>query len=401
MKRRVVITGMGVLTPAGNDLATFQDNLRAGRSGLGPITSFDTERFPVKSAYEVKNFDPHRNGTQLLDPFIQYAIAATTEAVKSSGFDTTRADPYRIGIAVSSSKGGIHTIGRFKERFLKHPSAILGARIYSNAVPNFAAQWIARRWKIKGPAKCYIAACATGAVAVAEGARMVRDGDVDSCIAGSTDASIEPLMLAGYHNMKVLAPERLLAFDRRRRGFMVGDGAGIVFMETLESAKARGAKIHGEFLGAGFGHGGSNPINFNPDEDGLVRTIRNLLGHTGLAASGIGYINLHGTGTRSGDIYETEQLKKVFGRQAYHIPMSSTKGITGHMLGAAGSVEAVVALSAMEHGFIPPTVDLEEPDPRCDLDYTALRFRTAKVPTAVSISMGFGGQIAAIAFGKV
>jgi 3-oxoacyl-(acyl-carrier-protein) synthase len=401
MKRRVVVTGLGVVSPIGTNVPVFSKALEAGVSGEGPITSFDTSSFPVKRAYEVKNFDPKSYGAHALDPFIQYAVAATEEAVRSSGFDVSRADPYRVGISVSSSKGGVRTIDRFRDRFEKNRSALLGARIYTNAVPNFAAQWIARRWKINGPAKCYVAACATGTVAVIEGARMVETGVVDYCIAGASDASLTPLMLAGYRNMGALSSAGLLPFDKRRAGFVIGEGAGIVFLETLESAESRKAKIYGEILGYGYGNDPFDPVKYNREGDALAQVLKKVTERCRLFSRGIGYVNLHGTGTPAGDLYETEQIKRVFGKQAGRIPMSSIKSMTGHLLGASGAVEMIAALAAMERGFIPPTIGLESPDPECDLDYTPIKSRAVKFETALSLSMGFGGHIAVIGLGKV
>lgn len=400
MNRRVVVTGMGVVSAVGNDLTAFQRGLREGLSGEGPILSFDASGFPVKRAYEVRNFDPPDKTTHRMDPFIRYAVAATAEALTQAAFDPSKADPYRVGISVSSSKGGVRTLHRFSGRFEKNPSPLLGARLYTNSLPNFAAQWIARRWRIQGPAKCYVAACATGTVAVMEGARMVGEGVVDYCIAGASDASLVPLMLAGYRKMKVLASDGMRPFDLRRSGFLVGEGAGIVFLETLESATARGARIFGEILGSAYGSYSSDAIHFRSDGDhALEHTLRLALRSAGLRAEEVDYINLHGTGTQTGDLYETQEIKRAFGRDAYRIPMSSIKAMTGHMLGASGAVEIIASLVAMEDGFIPPTLGLEKEDPACDLDYTPRKSKAAVVHRALSISMGFGGHVAVIALG--
>lgn len=400
MKRRIVITGMGIVSPIGNTIEDFSENLRQGVCGEGEICSFDASRFPVKRAFEVKNFNPHPYGTHLLDPFIQYAVAACDQAFKDAAFQPEAVDPYRVGISVSSSKGGVHTIDRFKERFFKNPSAILGARIYANSVPNFAAQWIARKWKLKGAAKCYVAACATGTVSVAEGAQMICDGVVDYCVAGASDASITPLMMAGYHNMKALSPDGVRPFDKHRKGFMVGEGAGIVFLETYESAKARKARIYGEIFGWAYGSDSTHALAFDPSEDALVRTLKLLWERTNVSAEDLHYINLHGTATEQGDIYETQQLKKALGKTAERISTSSTKSMTGHMLGASGTVEIIASLLAMNKGFIPPTLGLTKPDPACDLDYTPNYSKEAKVDLALSVSMGFGGHVAVILLGK-
>lgn len=398
MNRRVVITGIGVVSPIGNSVEDFTESLRQGSSGVGPITSFPTDNFPIKQAFEVKDFNARKHGTHLMDPFIQYAVDATAQALADADFHTEAYDPYTIGIAVSSSKGGVRTIDRFKNRFEKAPSAILGARIYTNTVPNFAAQWIARRWKLQGPAKCYVAACATGTVAAIEGARMVRSGIVDYCIAGASDASIVPLMLAGYRNMKALAPECMRPFDKNRNGFMVGEGAGILFFETLESAQKRGAKIYGELLESHYGTSCEHPLHFK--DDALSESIAQVMQKTGWSASDIDYINLHGTATQTGDDYEARQIEKVFGEETAKISASSTKSMTGHMLGASGAVELVATLLAMKHGFVPPTIGLETLEEQFKLNVTPRIAKLKTVGNALSLSMGFGGHVAVAALRK-
>jgi len=396
------VTGMGVVSPIGIGVEAFAQSLAGGLSGEGPITSFDAAPHPFKRAHEVKNFDDRRYGTHQLDPFIQYAVWAAAEAIENAGFNPSEVDPYRIALSVSSSKGGVHTIDRFKERFCSRPSAILGARVYANLVPNFAAQWIARRWKIQGPAKCYVAACATGTVAIEQGAHLVADGLVDYCLAGASDASIVPLMLAGYDQMGALAKGSMLPFHRERSGFLVGEGAGILFLETPESARARGVKIYGEVLGAACGSDGTHALHFNPAENALSRTVKNLLTKIDRGPRDISYVNLHGTATRTGDVYEVQQMRRAFGADAERVPMSSTKSLTGHMLGASGAVEAIACLLALDQQFLPPTAGLDKPDLECaGLDLVALKSRRAKIETALSVSMGFGGHVAAIGFGKV
>ncbi|MFA5168770.1 MAG: beta-ketoacyl-[acyl-carrier-protein] synthase family protein [Candidatus Omnitrophota bacterium] len=401
MKRRVVVTGMGALSPIGNTLAEFRENLKAGVSGKENTDYSIVESHKFPPIFPLKNFDPHPYGTHLLDPFIQYAVAAAEQAIQDARFDVAAADPYDIALSVSSSKGGVHSFGRFKERFLRNPSAILGARIYTSAVPNFADQWIARRMKIQGPAKCYVAACATGTVAIVQGFRMVSEGQAEYCLAGATDASITPLMLGGYQNMKALAKKEIRPFDKRRDGFLIGEGAGVVFLETLESAKARGARIYGEIVEAAYGQDSKQPIHFDFEEHALSYTLSLLLKRAGIGPRDIDYMNLHGTGTQHGDLYETLELKESLGEEAYKIPMSSTKGATGHMLGATGAIEIIATLLGIHEGFIPPTVGLEEKDSACDLDYTPGKMRSCMITNAVKLSMGFGGQVAAVLFRKV
>ncbi len=398
--KRVVVTGMGVISPVGNSVREFCEALQTGKSGKNLIQGFDVAQFPIKYACEIKNFNSHRLGTHLMDPFIEYAVAAADEAIQDSGIKISETDPYRIGISVSSSKGGVHTIDRFKDRFQKNRSAILGARIYANSVPNFAAQWIARRWKIQGPAKCYIAACATGTVALIEGARMVADGTIDYCIAGSSDASVVPLMLAGYRNMKVMANEEIRPFHPARNGFLAGEGSGILILESLESAQKRGAKIYGEIAGHAYGCDSSDPLRFSDREHALSYTLSQFFKRNEISPFELGYINLHGTATQEGDRYETREVKRSLGERAYQIPMSSTKSMTGHMLGAAGSVEAIACLLSLNQDFLPPTIHLDQQDADCDLDYVPQTARKAKIDLAVSLSMGFGGHIAILGLRK-
>ncbi len=401
MKRRVVVTGMGVLSPIGNTLAEFRENLKKGVSGKENADHSIVEGYKFPPVFPLKDFNARSYGTHLLDPFIQYAVAAAEQAVLDAQFDITAVDPYDIALSVSSSKGGVHSLGRFKERFMRSPSAILGARMYTSAVPNFADQWIARRMKIQGPAKCYVAACATGTVAIVQGFRMVSEGQAEYCLAGATDASITPLMLGGYQNMKAIATQNIRPFDKRRDGFLIGEGAGVVFLETLEGATARGARIYGEIVEAAYGQDSKQPIHFDLKEHALSYTLGVLLRRAGITSQEIDYINLHGTGTRHGDFYETRELKEAFRDEAYKIPMSSTKGATGHMLGATGAIEIIATLLGIHEGFIPPTVGLEEKDPECDLDYTPGTLRSKKITNAVKVSMGFGGQVVAVLLRKV
>ncbi len=401
MNRRVVVTGMGVLSPIGNTVATFLENLKKGVSGKENTEHSEVGGYLFPPLFRLKDFNSRSHGTHLLDPFIQYAVAAAEQAVADARFDLKAADPYSISLSVSSSKGGVSTLDRLGERLQRAPSALLGARMYTSAVPNFADQWIARRMKIKGPAKCYVAACATGTAAVIAGFRMIAEGQAEYCLAGATDASITPLMLGGYQNMRALARKDIRPFDKNRDGFLVGEGAGVMFLETLESAKNRGVRIYGEILEAANGQDSTDPILFNPKEHALSHTLKVLMERAGITSREIDYINLHGTGTKHGDLYETLELKEAFGEQAYKIPMSSIKGMTGHMLGATGAVEIMATLLGMQEGFIPPTIGLETKDPKCDLDYVPMTMRPHTITTAIKISMGFGGHVATVALRKV
>lgn len=401
MNRRVVITGLGVLSPIGNTLEAFRQNLRQGVSGKENKKHSEVAGHFFPPLFRLKEFNSHQHrGIHLLDPFIQYAVVAAEQAVSDARFDVASVDPYSVSLSISSSKGGVYTLDRLRERFERAPTALLGARLYTSAVPNFADQWIARRMNIKGPAKCYVAACATGTAAVIAGFRMVAEGEAEYCLAGATDASITPLMLGGYQNMKALARSEIRPFDKRRDGFLVGEGAGVLFLETFESARTRGAKIYGEIIEAAHGQDSTDPILFSFKEHALSRTLKTLMQRAKITPQEIDYLHLHGTGTRHGDLYETREIKEALGARAYEIPMSSTKGMTGHMLGATGAVEIIATLLAMQENFIPATVGLETRDPECDLDYVPLKARLGKIATAVKISMGFGGQVAVLALRK-
>lgn len=397
---QVVITGIGVVSPIGNDHNEFSKALKAGRAAdpetreFGPAQYVFSEQF-----FPVRNFSPPKRAT-ILDPYIQYILKAVEEALADSALDPSRIDRERLGIAVSSSKGGVSTFERFYERFLKNPSALLGARVYANFLPNMAAQWIARHWRISGAAKPVVAACATGLFAVIEGVRMIEEGEVDWCIAGAGDASATSLMLAGYRQMGVLSKNGMRPFDKRRDGFLLGEGAGILILERKETAKARAAKIYGTVLGHQYGFEASHTLAFSESGDGLSYCLDRLLEKTDIKPTDIDYLNLHGTATKDGDRYETKQIKRSLGKDAFQIPMSSTKSLTGHMLGASGAVEIIACLIAMRDGFIPPTANLTEPDRECDLNYTPIHSKAKQVNLACSVSLGFGGQLAAILIGR-
>ncbi|MBI3999542.1 MAG: beta-ketoacyl-[acyl-carrier-protein] synthase family protein [Candidatus Omnitrophica bacterium] len=396
---RVVITGIGCVTPIGNNAREFSVSLKKGIVGAGKIVRSPQEPPINGRAFQIQNFSPPKHSA-ILDPFIQYILAATEEALQDSGLVPTEIDRERLGIAVSSSKGGMRTFERFYERFQKNKSALLGARVYANFIPNIASQWVARHWKISGPAKPVVAACATGLYALMEGIRMIEQDEVDYCIAGAGDASLTQLMWAGYRNMGVFAKDQMRPFDKRRDGFLIGEGAGIVILEKLESAKARRAKIYGTVLAHKYGFEGSHPISFSEDGDGLKHCLSELLKQAKMAPKDIDYLNLHGTATRRGDLYETKQIKTAFGKEAYQIPMSATKSMVGHMLGASGAVEVIACLIAMRDGFIPPTANLEQPDPECNLDYTPKVSKPKAIKISCSVSIGFGGHLGAIILEK-
>ena len=397
MNKSVVVTGMGVISPIGNSLAEFRDSLRAGRSGECTITRFDTKDSRAKRACEVKNFKPGWK-TSILDPFIQYSFAAAGEAVGNSRLDIAKIDPYRIGIVMGSSKGGMTTYEKMRAKYGSYlPSALHTAALYASFPPHMASQWIAKRYHVKGPAKCFSTACATGTYSIIEGARMVAEGEVDYCIAGATDASITQLLLAGYYNMKVYSRKGTMhPYDKNHDGFLVGEGAGAVILESKDSAKARGVPYFAEIVATHYASDGASLLHHDRKANGLSTLIRRVLEKSKLSAVDIDYINTHGTSTPDGDRYEAGELKYGLKDRAYQIPMSSTKSMTGHMLGASGAVEFIASCLAVKEDWIHPTIHLEKPDPECDLDFVANKMREKKVNFALTYSMAFGGHFAAI-----
>lgn len=403
--RRVVVTGLGTVNPLGNSVPEFSESLKAGRSGFGPITKFPTDGFPVKSAYEVKDAPGGgawtKSKARALDPFIQYILIATEEAVRDSNLAWRSMDPYRIGISISSSKGGMSTIEKYGERFRKKPSALVAALCYASLPPNIAAQWVAKKFLVKGPAICYVAACATGLTAMIEGARMVGSGIVDCCYAGAGDASITRLMLAGYWRMGALSSGELRPFDKNRSGFALGEGAGVVVLEELEHAKARRAKIYGEILGTAYGTDVYQFTRFDPQGHTLSETLEKLLRTSGVAAGDVDYCHLHGTGTVDGDIYEAREVNRVFWNSPRHIRYSAIKSLTGHMLGASGACEFISVLLSFRDQYIPPVVSCADPDPACEIDLVRHEPLRKKMDIAVLHNMGFGGRTAALTLRRI
>ncbi len=395
--KRVVITGVGIISAIGIGKAAFAAGLRRGQSGCGVISRFNSEPYPFHLAHEARNFDVSKRP---LDRVLEYAFAAADEAVQDANFDLKNIDPFRIAVSVSSSKGGVETMTELLSVQKESYFAARAKNIFEDIFPSQSALRIAAKHGCRGPVKSWIAACATGNLAVSDAFYLLSGGYADVAIAGASDASIVPMFLGGYHQMKVLAKDRMRPFDRARGGFLVGEGAGIFFMETYESAKARGAKIYAEIASVALGQETSHPLFFSDEEGTLSTTMRLALERAEETAASLDYINLHGTATSHGDLYETREVKKAFGKRAYDIATSGIKPMTGHMLGASGAAEIAATLLAMEGGFVPPTIGLQDPDPECDLNYTAGVSAEKKIRCAMSISMGFGGQAAAIILRK-
>ena len=409
-ERRVVVTGMGCVTPLGNDLPTTWRNLVDGKNGIGPITKFDTTDFKAKLAAEVRDFDPklYMEKPQILhsDLYAQLAMAAAVQAMEDSGIAGT-VPGERMGVYIGTGIGGIQTFEAEHSKLLNKGPRRVSAYFIPMMIANIASSMIAIRYGCMGPAMPAVTACASGSNAIGEALRVVRHGYADAMICGGAEATVTPLAAAGFCNMQALSTSEdpdaaSLPFDARRGGFVMGEGSGVLILEEYEHAKARGAKIYGEICGYGSTNDAYHITAPHPDGVGGARAMANALREAGYTGSELVYVNAHGTGTHLNDAIETMALKKAFGEElARKLLISSTKSMTGHMLGAAGAVEAIVSLKALEDGVVPPTINLREADPACDLDYVPGTARTAPVTLALSNSLGFGGHNACLTFRKL
>ncbi len=405
--KRVVITGMGVISPVGNSLKAFWDGLLAGVCGVGPITRFDTEGFKAKLAAEVKDFNPADFGMDVptqrrMDKFTQYAVAAAKQAVEESGIVGT-VEPERLGVYVGSGIGGMSTFVEQSNRLNERGPSRVSALFIPMMISNMAAGTIAIQYNAQGPCLPTVTACATSTHAVGEAYRAIAHGYADAIVAGGTEATITPLAVAGFTTCMALSLEQdplkaSLPFDARRAGFVMGEGAGILVLEEYERAVKRGAHIYAEICGYGNTCDAYHVTAPRPDGSGGARAMELALREAALSDEDCLYINAHGTGTPLNDKSETLAIKRALGEEAAHRAIiSSTKSMTGHMLGAAGAVELIASAKAVEEGVVPPTIGLTEPDPECDLDYTPLTARRANLTIAVSTSLGFGGHNGAVA----
>ena len=409
-ERRVVVTGMGCVTPLGNDLPTTWRNLVDGKNGIGPITKFDTTDFKAKLAAEVRDFDPklYMEKPQILhsDLYAQLAMAAAVQAMEDSGIAGTMPGE-RMGVYIGTGIGGIQTFEAEHSKLLNKGPRRVSAYFIPMMIANIASSMIAIRYGCMGPAMPAVTACASGSNAIGEALRVVRHGYADAMICGGAEATVTPLAAAGFCNMQALSTSEdpdaaSLPFDARRGGFVMGEGSGVLILEEYEHAKARGAKIYGEICGYGSTNDAYHITAPHPDGVGGARAMADALREAGYTGDELVYVNAHGTGTHLNDAIETMALKKAFGEElARKLLISSTKSMTGHMLGAAGAVEAIVSLKALEEGVVPPTINLREADPACDLDYVPGTARTAPVTLALSNSLGFGGHNACLTFRKL
>jgi 3-oxoacyl-[acyl-carrier-protein] synthase II len=411
VNQRVVITGMGAVTPLGNDVPTTWAALIAGQSGVGPITQFDASGYPTRIAAEVKGFDPvalfGRREARRMDRFTQFAMAAAAQALQDACFKVNGSNAGRVGAVIGSGIGGITTILEQSEvlrtQGLRRVSPFLIPMMLADTAPG----QVAITFGLKGPNFAVISACATGASAIGEAAEVIRRGAADAMLAGGAEAGILPLAFAGFSVMQAIStrnddPQRASRpFDATRDGFVMGEGGGVVLLESEAHARARGARIYAEV--AGYGATADAYHITAPDEtgDGAARAMQIALDQTGLAPAAIGYLNAHGTSTVLNDKGETAAIKQVFGDHAYCLPVSSTKSMTGHLLGGAGAVEAIFGALALTEGILPPTINYEYPDPECDLDYVPNQARRVMVDAVMSNSFGFGGHNACLVLKRV
>ena len=406
--KRVAVTGLGVISPVGNDVPTFWNALCSGTCGIGPITKFDATDYPVKLAAEVRDFDPRQYMEKLdilhSDVYTHFAMAAACQAVADSGIAGTL-DPERVGVYIGSGIGGIATFMTEHSKLLNRGPRRVSPYFIPMMIPNMASSMIAMRCHFHGPAMPMVTACASGTNAIGEALRLIRHGYADAMVAGGAEATVNALAAAGFSNMQALSSSEdpnaaSLPFDVRRAGFVMGEGAGVLVLEELEHAKQRGATIYAELTGYGSTCDAYHMTSPDPTAAESARAIADAWRETGLDTDRV-YFNAHGTGTPMNDRIETLAIKKALGEdRARRITISSTKSMTGHMLGAAGGAEAVASVLALRDGIAPPTINLTQPDPDCDLDYTPLTAKHADFDVALSSSLGFGGHNACLAFRK-
>ncbi len=403
MKRRVVVTGMGAITPVGNDVAATWRAITGGVSGGAPITKFDHSTFPVHFACEVKGFDPllylDRKEAKRADSFAQYAIAASVQAMTDAGLDdTSRYDPERLGVIIGSGIGGLKTFEEQHDVYRERGASKISAFFIPMFISDIAAGLVSMRYNAKGPNYATISACATSAHAIGDAYRTIQYGDADIVITGGSEATVTPMAIGGFANMKALSernesPETASRpFDATRDGFVMGEGGGIVILEELGHARQRGAQIYAEIVGYGATGDAYHLTAPAPEGEGAQRAMRRAMEDAKLSPTEIDYINAHGTSTPANDLNETKAIKAVFGEAAAKVNVSSTKSMTGHMLGAAGAVEFIIGALSVRDCIVPPTINYQTPDPDLDLNYTPNTAVTRPVRTVLSNSFGFGGH---------
>lgn len=407
--KRVVITGMGAITPLGNNIKDFWASIKKGECGIDFIKAFDTSDFKVKLAAEVKNFKPedYLDGKQVkrMDRFCQLAMVASKEAVEDSKLNLQNIDKEKLGVIVGCGIGGMGTIETQEERLLKKGPSRVSPMLIPMIISNMAAGNIAIEYGAKALCNTVVTACASGTNAIGEAFHSIKLGMADIIIAGGTEAAITPLSVAGFISLTALTKSQdknkaSIPFDKNRDGFVMGEGAGMVVLEALESAEKRGAKIYAEVVGYGTTCDAYHITSPAPNGEGAARAIKMALKEGEIEPEQVSYINAHGTSTPYNDKFETAAIKSVFGEKAYEIPVSSTKSMTGHLLGAAGAIEAVICVKAIEDSFVPATIGYTAPDEECDLDYVPNKGREKELEYVLSNSLGFGGHNAVLLFKK-
>lgn len=411
MKKRVVVTGLGMLTPVGLSLEESWKSFCEGKSGVGEITAFDASDFPCRVGAEVKGFDPlkyiGKKDLKKMDTFIQFAIAASDMAIEDSGLEVEKEDPLRIGVIVGAGLGGLPHIAKNHKAMLNKGHKRISPFFIPMVLINLAPGQISMRHGFQGPNYSVVSACASGNHSIGSAFRAIQYGDADVMITGGAESVMVPMAVGGFCQMKALStsynsePHRASRpFDKNRDGFVMGEGAGILVLEELEHAKARNARIYAEMVGFGASGDAYHISMPDPDKVGITRCMQAAVDDASLNSSEVDYVNAHGTSTFFNDRFETEAIKMVFGDHAKKLLVSSTKSMTGHLFGGAGGVEAGVCVKAIETGIVPPTINYEEPDPECDLDYVPNQARDVKIKVAISNSFGFGGTNASTLFKK-
>jgi 3-oxoacyl-[acyl-carrier-protein] synthase II len=400
------VTGLGLITPLGTGLQKTWEGIRKGASGIDRITSFDTSEYPVQMAGEVKDFNPEdfieRKEVKKMDVFIQYALGAGTMAVEDAGLKITEENADRVGVVVGAGIGGIKTIERYHSVLLESGQRRISPFFVPMLITNLAAGHISMRFGARGPNSCVTTACAAGTHAIGDAFKIIERGDAEVMIAGGSESAITPLTVAGFANMKALScrnetPQKASRpFDLERDGFVIAEGAGIIVLEALDHAVRRGAKIYAEVIGYGMTADAYHMTAPDPEGRGVVNCMRMALRDAGIAPTAVDYINAHGTSTPYNDKHETTAIKQVFGEHARTLAVSSTKSMTGHLLGASGGVEAAFCALALSESIIPPTINYEYPDAECDLDYVPNHARHADLNVVMSNSFGFGGTNACL-----
>ena len=402
---RVVVTGMGAITPIGNEVESFWEGLKNKKIGFGPITYFDTTEYKAKVAAEVKDFDPKQymdpKAARRMELFSQYAVAASAQALKDAGIDMEKEDPYRVGVCVSSGIGSLQAVEReYKKLMEKGPSRV-NPLLVPLMISNMAAGNVSIQFGLKGKSLNVVTACATGTHSIGEAMRSIQHGEADVMVAGGAEASITPIGVAGFCGLTALStsedPARAsIPFDKERNGFVMGEGAGVVILESLEHAKARGAKIYAEVVGYGATSDAFHITSPAEDGSGAARAMENAMNEAGIKPEQIDYVNAHGTATHHNDLFETKAIKLALGDHAYKVKINSTKSMVGHLLGAAGGVEFITCVKSIEEGFVHATAGLLVDDPECDLDYTKGDGVNMDITYAISNSLGFGGHNASL-----